>query len=161
MQNESKRPFKKSLILIALSVALILTFLSSLASGSVSIPLSDVVTILLGGSPQKSTWIDIIFKFRLPKAITAMLAGAALATSGLQLQTLFHNPIAGPLVLGISSDVSLGVAIVVLTVNLIGGSSVFASLGILSNLGIVVAACVGSTIVTGLVILAAQFVRSH
>lgn len=157
---KGKRPFKKPLILVALSLTLILTFLSSLALGSVSIPLSDVTMILLGGIPQKLTWIDIIFKFRLPKAITAMLAGAALATSGLQLQTLFHNPLAGPFVLGISSGASLGVAIVVLTVNLIGGSSLFASLGILSNLGIVVAACIGSTIVTGLVILAAQFVRS-
>jgi iron complex transport system permease protein len=83
-------------------------FLTSLAMGSVSIPLGDVVTILLGGIPQKYSWSDIIIQFRLPKAITAMLAGAALSTSGLQLQTLFNNPLAGPSVLGISAGASLG-----------------------------------------------------
>jgi iron complex transport system permease protein len=62
--------------------------------GSVSIPLRDVITILLGGIPQKESWSDIIIQFRLPKAITAVLAGAALSTSGLQLQTLFNNPLA-------------------------------------------------------------------
>ncbi|HTL89741.1 MAG TPA: iron ABC transporter permease [Leptolyngbya sp.] len=157
---KGKRRLRSPLILAALSLGLILTFLSSLALGAVSIPLSEVVTILLGGIPQKLPWIDIIFKFRLPKALTAMLAGSALATSGLQLQTLFHNPLAGPFVLGISSGASLGVALIVLAVNLIGGSSLFSSLGILSNFGTVIAACIGATIVTSLVILAAQFVRN-
>ena len=70
--------------------------------GSVSIPISEVIDILLGGQSSKSSWDFIIIHFRLPKAITAMLAGSGLAICGLLMQTLFRNPLAGPFVLGIS-----------------------------------------------------------
>lgn len=78
-----------------------------------SIPLGDVLAILQGQAAQKASWSTIILQFRLPKALAAMLAGSALAVSGLQMQTLFQNPLAGPYVLGVSSGASLGVVLVV------------------------------------------------
>ena len=149
---------RRQLILGLLFALPIPIFLTSLAIGSVSIPLNDVITILLGGIPQKESWIDIIIQFRLPKAITAMLAGAALATSGLQLQTLFNNPLAGPFVLGISAGASLGVALVILGTQLLGISLI--SLGAIGSYSTVIAACLGAGIVTGLVILVARRVQS-
>jgi iron complex transport system permease protein len=150
---------RRKIIFAILAILPLPIFLSSLAIGSVPIPLSDVVTILLGGVPQKASWRDIILEFRLPKAITAMLAGAALSTSGLQLQTIFNNPLAGPSVLGISAGASLGVAIVILGVQLIGGVS-WASLGLIGSYSTIAAACLGALVATGLVILVAHRVRS-
>ncbi len=95
-------------------------FLLSLAIGSVSIPLGEIIRVLLGGSASRDSWTSIVLKFRLPKALTAALAGAALGVSGLQMQTLFRNPLADPFVLGISSGASLGVALVVLSVGTTG-----------------------------------------
>ncbi len=102
----------RTMVLLGLLGALLMAFLLSLALGSVRIPLDNVVRILLGETPDKATWADILFKFRLPKAVTALLAGAALAVSGLQMQTLFRNPLADPYILGVSSGASLGVAVV-------------------------------------------------
>jgi iron complex transport system permease protein len=149
---------RRSTILRLLFILPIPIFLTSLAIGSVSIPILDVVTILLGGIPHKESWSDIIIQFRLPKAITSILAGAALSTSGLQLQTLFNNPLAGPSVLGINAGASLGVALVILGTQLIGGVSL-TSLGLIGSYCIVIAACLGAGIVTGLVILVSRRVR--
>ena len=104
----------RPLALLALLLALLLVFTLSLALGSVRIPLGEVGLILLGGTPTRATWSIIVWNFRLPKALTAVLAGSALAVSGLQMQTLFRNPLAGPFVLGINSGASLGVALVVI-----------------------------------------------
>lgn len=146
--------------LVGLFAILLFIFALSLTLGSVSIPLSDVITVLLGGSPQKATWTDIVLKFRLPKAITATLAGAALGVSGLQMQTLFRNPLADPFVLGISSGASLGVALVVLSAGAMGAGSFLFGLGLAGNLGIVVAASLGSGIVLVLVLIVSQRVQS-
>jgi iron complex transport system permease protein len=89
-------------------------FLINVSSGSVSIPFSEILAMLFGKAASKPSWEVIFFDFRLPKAITASLAGAGLAVSGLQMQTYFRNPLAGPFVLGISSGASLGVALFVL-----------------------------------------------
>jgi iron complex transport system permease protein len=129
-----------------------LIFALSLAIGSVSIPLPDVLTTLLGGIPTQPGWRTIIWQFRLPRALTAVLAGPALAVSGLQLQTLFHNPLAGPFVLGISSGASLGVAIVVLASQQLGR--------FYGDMGIVTAACIGAASVAMLVIVVARLVQS-
>jgi iron complex transport system permease protein len=102
------------LILISLSVLLILVFIVDLFLGSVKIPFREILKILVSGESENQIWLTIIYDFRLPKAITAVLAGAALSVSGLQMQTIFRNPLAGPYVLGISSGASLGVAILVL-----------------------------------------------
>ncbi len=134
-------------------------FLLSLAIGSVRIPLDEVVRILLGGQASKDTWQTIILLFRLPKAITALLAGAALSVAGLQMQTLFRNPLADPFVLGISSGASLGVALVVL-----GGTaasvSVFGRAAFLGEFGLVSAASLGAAAVFSLVMLIARRVQS-
>jgi iron complex transport system permease protein len=149
----------RRLTLGALIGLLLLAFLLSLAIGSVTIPLDNVVRILLGGTPDRATWADIIFKFRLPKAITAMLSGAALAISGLQMQTLFRNPLADPFTLGVSSGASLGVAIVILTVGS-AGSALIANLGLLGDLGLATAAGMGSAATMLTILLIARRVQS-
>jgi iron complex transport system permease protein len=103
-----------STILILLVVLLIALFFLSLVMGSVSIPLEDVLKVLTGQSASETAWTNIILKFRLPKATTAILAGSALGIAGLLMQTLFRNPLADPYILGVSSGASLGVALVVL-----------------------------------------------
>ena len=113
-----------SLVFLILLIGLILFFLIDIALGSVHIPIQEVISILLGQETTKATWTTIIWKFRLPKAITATLAGAALGTSGLQMQTLFRNPVAGPFILGISSGASLGVALAILAVSITGVISI-------------------------------------
>ena len=149
----------RTIVLMGLLGALLVAFLLSLALGSVRIPLDNVVRILLGGTPDKATWADILFKFRLPKAVTALLAGAALAVSGLQMQTLFRNPLADPYILGVSSGASLGVALVMLSVGA-AATKVIGTLGLYGDLGLVVAASLGSMLVLGLVLLVAQRVQS-
>jgi iron complex transport system permease protein len=149
----------KYLPFILLFGILILAFLLDIALGSVQIPVSEVIKVLLTGEAEKVSWINIILKFRLPKAITATLAGAALGVSGLQMQTLFKNPLAGPFVLGISSGASLGVALVVLTANLAGMGAIFQSLGILGDLTLVIASSLGAGAVLGLVLLMSRRVQ--
>ncbi len=149
----------RRLTLIALIGLLLAAFLLSLAVGSVTIPLDNVVRILLGGTPDRATWADIIFKFRLPKAIAAVLSGAALAVSGLQMQTLFRNPLAEPYTLGVSSGASLGVAIVMLTAGATG-STLMASVGLLGDLGLATAAGLGAAATMLAVLLVARHVQS-
>jgi len=146
-------------ILVALVAFALVAFLLSLAIGSVRIPLDEVVRVLLGGQASKETWQTIVLVFRLPKAITALLAGAALSVAGLQMQTLFRNPLADPFVLGISSGASLGVALMVL-----GGAatsaSVFGRTAFLGDLGLVTAASLGAAVVFVLVLAIARRVQS-
>lgn len=149
----------RRLTLIALIGLLLAAFLLSLAIGSVTIPLDNVVRILLGGTPDRATWADIIFKFRLPKAIAAVLSGAALAVSGLQMQTLFRNPLAEPYTLGVSSGASLGVAIVMLTAGATG-STLMASVGLLGDLGLATAAGLGAAATMLAVLLVARHVQN-
>ncbi|HBL79593.1 MAG TPA: iron ABC transporter, partial [Aequorivita sp.] len=104
-----------------LFVALLAAFLMNLGMGSVSIPLNEIISVFIGNGASKETWRYIIFDYRLPKALTAMLAGGGLAVSGLLMQTLFRNPLAGPFVLGLSSGASLGVAILILGASAFGG----------------------------------------
>ncbi|MBR6541485.1 MAG: iron chelate uptake ABC transporter family permease subunit, partial [Bacteroidales bacterium] len=82
-----------------LAIAFVLLFLGNLVYGSINIPIKDVFNILLGGQGEKDAWELIILNTRLPQCITALLAGAGLAISGLLLQTLFRNPLAGPSIL--------------------------------------------------------------
>ncbi len=106
---------------IILSILLVLFFLINLSLGSVSIPIDEIVSILTTQTSSKSSWNTIIINYRLPKAITALLVGAGLSISGLLMQTLFRNPLAGPFVLGISSGASLGVALLILGSGIFGG----------------------------------------
>ncbi|MFQ3661380.1 MAG: iron ABC transporter permease [Chloroflexaceae bacterium] len=134
-------------------------FALSLSLGSVRIPLEQVLTILLGGQPERATWKTILYEVRLPRALTATLAGAALGVSGLQMQTLFRNPLADPFVLGISSGASLGVALVVLTVGT-ASSALLAVAGLLGNLSLAAAASLGAGAVLVLVLALARRVHS-
>jgi iron complex transport system permease protein len=153
-----KAPVFKTIIFLIILISLILAFLLDLALGSVDIPLNEVVKILLGQEPEKVTWTHIILKFRLPKALTATLAGATLGVSGLQMQTLFKNPLAGPFVLGISSGASLGVALVVLTASATT-PTLLADLGIISDFGLVIAASLGAASVLGMMLVVSRRVQ--
>ena len=97
-----------------LTGCLLFLFAASLVYGAVHIPLSDVISILQGKGAERAAWENIVLQARLPQAVTALLAGGALAVSGLMLQTLFRNPLAGPSILGISDGANLGVALVML-----------------------------------------------
>ena len=127
------------LLFTALAALTLFLFLLDLAVGAVPVPLGDVWAALTGGDCPRAT-AKIILNIRLIKAVVALLAGAALSVSGLQMQTLFRNPLAGPYVLGISSGASLGVALVVLA-------------GVGSSIGIAGAAWLGAALV--LVVIAA------
>ena len=127
------------LLFTALAALTLFLFLLDLAVGAVAVPLGDVWAALTGGDCPRAT-AKIILNIRLIKAVVALLAGAALSVSGLQMQTLFRNPLAGPYVLGISSGASLGVALVVLA-------------GFGSSIGIAGAAWLGAALV--LVVIAA------
>ncbi|MDR0794829.1 MAG: iron ABC transporter permease [Tannerella sp.] len=125
-------------------------YVGNLMFGSVSIPLHEVFSILFGYGTEQTAWQNIIRQSRFPQSVTALLAGASLATSGLLLQTLFRNPLAGPSILGISDGANLGVAVMIFFA---GGS-----FGLLSNstfgasLAIVLAALVGAGCILGMIV---------
>jgi iron complex transport system permease protein len=146
-------------LLLVLFGGLVVMFLFSLAVGSVSIPFDQIVTVLFGGQAERTSWTNIVLKFRLPKTTTAMLAGAALGVSGLMMQTFFRNPLAGPFVLGISSGASLGVALVVLSVGTIGGS-LLAGFGLTGDMLLASAAALGAGVTMFAVLLVAGRVQS-
>jgi iron complex transport system permease protein len=146
-------------VFMALGALLIIVLILSVALGSVSIPIKDILTILLGGQPERASWVTIVVQFRLPKALTAALAGAALGVGGLQMQTLFRNPLADPYVLGVSSGASLGVALVVLAAGSVG-AKLLAGAGFLSDLGLAAAASLGAGLVLLGVLAVASRVRS-
>lgn len=135
---------------------LIGAFLINISLGSVDIPVKDVVKILLGNDTLNS-WPVIILDFRLPKAVTAILVGSGLSISGLLMQTLFRNPLAGPFVLGISSGASLGVALLILGTSAFIGASATLSI---SNLGIALAASLGAFLVLAIVMLVAKNIKN-
>ncbi len=146
------------LALLSLLIGLLLAFALSLMLGSVQIPLADILATLLGGEASRASWTTIITDFRLPKALTALLAGAALGVSGLQMQTLFRNPLADPFVLGVSSGASLGVALVVLGMGTTGGV-LLAGLGLVGDFGLTIAAILGAGLALLLVIVVSARVQ--
>ena len=143
---------RTSLLFILLSVATILLFMLDLSIGAVSVSLIDVWNALTGGKCDPNA-AKIVLNIRLIKAIVALFAGAALSVSGLQMQTLFRNPLAGPYVLGISSGASLGVALFILGAPLFGISVSFASLGIAG------AAWAGAAVVLVVIAIAGSHIR--
>ena len=122
-------------IYAGLSLALVALFFGGLVYGAVRIPLKDVLQILFRSFEGKEAWQHIVLESRLPQTVTALLAGASLAVSGLMLQTLFKNPLAGPSILGISDGANLGVAIAMIY------------LGAASYLTTIVAALIGAFVV--------------
>ncbi|MFT5103515.1 MAG: iron complex transport system permease protein [Candidatus Latescibacterota bacterium] len=136
-----------------LGIIFILTFLTNISLGSIFIPLKEVLLSVIGQDITNATQQFIITEYRVPKAITAVLAGSGLAVSGLLMQTLFRNPLAGPFVLGLSSGASLGVAILLLGAGTFGG--IFGSI-MLSEWSMILASAFGSFIVL-LAVLAVSF----
>ena len=142
---------------IALSFVLFLLIFINISFGSVSIPFSEIIDIIFSGESSKSSWDIITLQFRLPKAITAVLVGSGLAISGLLMQTLFRNPLAGPFVLGISSGASLGVALLILGSGIFGG--VLATIAF-SSWGLAIASSLGASLVLFAVLITANKVRN-
>jgi iron complex transport system permease protein len=145
--------------LAALVVALIATFLLSLAWGSTPIPLGSVVRALFGASLDQGA-VAVVNAIRLPRAVTAMLAGASLGIAGLQMQTLFRNPLADPFALGVSSGASLGVALVVLGSGYGPASAFGTAMGMRGDALVTAAAFAGAAVVLGLVVIVSNHVAN-
>lgn len=137
---------RTTILFILFTAAVAVLFAADIAVGSVSIPIRDVWAALTGGECDPTT-ARIIRDIRLMKAVVALVAGAALAVSGLQMQTLFRNPLAGPYVLGVSSGASLGVAIFILGAPMLG----LTGHAWLSSLGVAGAAWIGAAATLALV----------
>lgn len=148
------------ILMMLLGVSIIVFFILNLFLGSVSIPISNIVEILCGHQNDNIIWTNIIMKSRLPQSLTAAMAGAGLAVSGLLMQTVFRNPLAGPSVLGISSGASLGVACVVLLSGSIGGITL-SKLGVIGEVTITLSAIIGSLLIMALIAFVARKVRGN
>lgn len=143
---------------IGLAAILVLLMAANLLLGSIRIPAHTVYEILTGGEAEKASWSFIIWEFRVPQCITALLCGAGLAVAGLMLQTVFNNPLADPSILGISSGASLGVALVMLA----GGSMISAGVFSLSGfLAVMAGAFLGAFAIMGIILLLATLIRSN
>lgn len=150
-------------ILIIATVALAV---ANLFYGSVAIPADQVIKVITTGTCDKPSWQYIILESRLPQTITAMLCGASLAVSGLLLQTSFHNPLAGPSILGITNGASLGVALVML---ICGGVLSLPGVGqgaegsglLIGNLAIITSAFLGALLIIALLIAISSFVHNN
>ncbi|NNE33163.1 MAG: iron ABC transporter permease [Winogradskyella sp.] len=140
---------------LLLILLMLLCFIVNISLGSIHIPVQEIFGSLFG-SIENNTWQIIITEYRLPKAITAILVGSGLGISGLLMQTLFRNPLAGPFVLGISSGASLGVALVILGAGLFGG---LFTTSLISKWSIVIAASLGSFLVLLAVLAVSNKVR--
>ncbi len=146
-------------IFLILLLSVIVLVVVNLLIGSVSIPVADVCSILLGDDSNEISR-NIVMQSRLPQALTAIVAGAGLAVSGLQMQTVFRNPLAGPSVLGISNGSALGVAFVVLLSGRIGGVAL-SRLGYLGDAAMSVAAIMGALAVMLLIVWISQRVKGN
>ena len=151
-KNKSKN------ISILLSLSIFILFLSNIFFGSVSIPIQETWNILMGKADADSPWRYIIIESRLPQALTALLAGAGLAISGLMLQTAFDNPLAGPSILGITSGASLGVAIVMMSM---GGMITAGTLTIGGYMATILSAFIGSIFIMGLLLLFSNILKNN
>ena len=151
---------KTIILMTLLGLSIIVFFLLNLLLGSVEIPMRDIFAILFRGETDNIIWANIILKSRLPQALTAMMAGAGLGVSGLLMQTVFRNPLAGPSVLGISSGASLGVACIVLLSGSIGGVAL-SKLGVIGEVTITLSAIIGSLMIMALIAMVSQKVRGN
>ncbi|MBE6269762.1 MAG: iron ABC transporter permease [Prevotella ruminicola] len=148
---------KGSAYCLGLGLVVVVLFTLNLLLGSVSIPAGEVVSILCGNEAAKASWQFIVLESRLPQAITATLCGAALAVSGLMLQTAFRNPLAGPSVFGVNSGAGLGVALVML---FLGGGLSVGSVSITGFAAILLAAFVGAMTVMAIIFFFSTLVRN-
>lgn len=151
---------KTTTYLIGLFLLIVVLFALNLAIGTIEIPLKSVWLILVGDDTQQEIWRNIVMRSRLPQALTATVAGAGLAVSGIQMQTVFRNPLAGPSVLGVSSGATLGVGFVVLLSGSLGGVAL-SRLGYLGDAAMSVAAIIGSLAVLSLIVWVSHKVKGN
>lgn len=151
---------RKYTLLTVLIVLIPILAIINLGLGSVPIPASEVFRILFGDGSDSEVWTNIVLMTRLPQTLTAIACGAGLAVAGLEMQTVFHNPLAGPSVLGISSAASLGVAFVVLLSGTIGGGFM-TQFGFFGNTALTLAAIIGAMSVMAIIVYLSQRVRGN
>lgn len=144
--------------ILLLGVLIVLLFVVNLLVGSVSIPADEVFRILLGEDTGRASWRYIVWEARLPQALTAMLAGSALAACGLLLQTAFRNPLAGVSILGVNSGAGLGVAVVML---LLGGTISAGAFSLSGFFSVLAGAFAGALAVMALILFFSTVVRSN
>ena len=149
---------KSRLNLLLLFLALLILFMVNLYFGAVHIPARTVTHLLLGGQAERASWGFILWENRIPQAITATLSGAGLAASGLLLQTVFRNPLAGPSILGIDGGANLGVAVAML---LLGGTFMAGAFSLSGFVLVIVAAMAGAWTVMMLLIAFSHLLRSN
>lgn len=152
-----KRPL---IVFVLISTSILVFFILNLVLGTVSIPVGSVWNILFGIKEESIIWENIIWKSRFPQTITALVAGAGLSISGLQMQTLFRNPLAGPSELGISSGASLGVAFIILLSGSVGGTALI-KMGLFGEIAISIAAVAGALAIMIIIITISRFVRGN
>ncbi len=134
---------KNIFLFVVFALCVVAVFFLQLVLGSVSIPFSDVVSILIHNTSNSEAWRNIVIESRLPAAFAALLAGAGLSVSGLQMQTMFRNPVADPYVLGISAGASFGVAVFILAASAFGITEIH----LFSSWSIILAAAVGAVLI--------------
>jgi iron complex transport system permease protein len=149
-----------TLLYILIFISILLFFFLNLVLGTVSIPLVSIGNILFGNGDESLIWQNIIWKSRFPQTLTALIAGMGLSIGGLQMQTVFRNPLAGPSELGISSGASLGVAFIILLSGKIAGKAL-SSLGFFGEVAISVAAIAGAMAVMSIIIAISQRVSGN
>ena len=148
------------IFLVLIFISILIFFLLNLILGTISIPLNSIWRILFNAGEESVIWQNIIWKSRFPQTITALFAGAGLSISGLQMQTVFRNPLAGPSELGISSGASLGVAFIILLSGSIAGTAL-SKLGFFGEVAISIAAIAGAMAVMAIIIAISQRVRGN
>ena len=151
---------RRSSLMIIIILSIPLFALLNLTMGSVPVPVDEVFRILFHGSSDNDVWYNIVMKTRLPQTLTALACGAGLSVAGLEMQTVFHNPLAGPSVLGISSAASLGVAFVVLLSGTLGGG-IMTQFGFIGNTALTMAAIAGALLVMMLIVYLSQKVEGN
>lgn len=152
------RPTVRITLLVSGGLLTLLLIWLNLVTGSADIPVSKLLASLLGNNIADPTITAIVFKFRLPQALTALMAGAGLSVAGLMMQSLFRNPLADPSILGISSGASLGVALLILGA---GGGTAFLTSGFMGDLTVTFAALAGAIAVLSVIIIFSRTVQSH
>lgn len=151
---------RKYTLLTVLIILIPILAIINIGLGSVPIPASEVFRILFGKGSDSEVWTNIVLMTRLPQTLTAIACGSGLAVAGLEMQTVFHNPLAGPSVLGISSAASLGVAFVVLLSGTIGGGFM-TQFGFFGNTALTLAAIIGAMSVMAIIVYLSQRVRGN
>lgn len=151
---------KNTTLILIIVLSIVVLFMVNIFIGTVRIPLSEILGVFCGDEGVSEVHRNIVMKSRVPQALTALVAGAGLAVSGLQMQTVFRNPLAGPSVLGISAGASLGVAFVVLLSGSLGGVAL-SRLGYIGDVAISVAAIIGALAVMLLIVYVSSRVRGN